>query len=217
MATVALALAGCAQNVIPTPLTVDTSTPTGVARDFVAVYESRDGTLTSTTEIAQSGTGVVLRKKSDTGSITCNNLTGKLACKNGSGTLLATDDAAKALRIEALTTQRLLGGQRVLGDEVTATAKQIPSNLYLFKKDGFTVALTPYAGTQPESTLNSCYDRTTTEEKEFFCFGADLMPYWADTTFTPIGNVTLTRSLKAYSATSLTAQQMQELEKVLEK
>lgn len=214
----ALLLASCTQGDMPAPVALDTTRPTGISRDFVALYESREGNLVSTTEIAQSGTGIVLRKKSPTQTATCSNITGTgtLLCRSGSGALLSSEDSEKLIRVEALTSQRLLGRHRILGDDIKAVARQIPSNLAVFKKDGFTTALANVAGAQPEATLTSCFEKTTTEEKEFYCFGGDFMPYWADTTFTPIGNIVLMRSLKAYSQVTLSPEQMRTLLRSLE-
>lgn len=202
-------MTGCTATTLPTAA-IDPAFPLGIARDFSAVFESRDGSLTSTTEVTQAGTGFVLKRSAGTGSVLCDNLTASLRCSSGTGILMPQEEAEKTLRIEAMTAQRLIGQKRVLGDDVAAKEQAVPKGLKLFSETAFS-ALVQSMVQPTTATLENCYIKTTTEEKEFFCFGGGLMPYWADTTFTPIGDVVMFRLLRAYSTTALTKEQLQKI------
>lgn len=193
-----LVLAGCgSQGVLP-PLAADATYPTGIAHDFMAVFESKDGSVTGTTEIVQAGTGVVMRKSTSNGKVACANITGALQCRGGTGTLLESDEAEKALRIEATTAQRLINRRREIPEDKQAAAKQLINSQALFSREAF-LGLEEYLDSYSQLYMEACYERRIAGEKETFCFAGDLMPYWSDTTITEIGNITLERTLKAYT------------------
>lgn len=212
----ALVFTACAQS--PEPLAIlprQVDRPLGIARDFAAVFESKDGQFTARTEVVQSGEKVVLHKTSAVSDIRCDNIERAFTCQTGTGALMSADDTETLLRIDSTTAMRLIGRQRLLEESVPFERQPVPSNMPLFSEENISTWLKPYIGALPDTTLESCFERVLEEETELFCFGGDLMPYWVSVTSTPLGTITTGRFLKAFAPVSLTDPQLLELKNSL--
>lgn len=192
-------------------LPADDSRPLGINKDFLAVYESREGTRSTTINVAQSGTGFVLQRKFQGQTTLCSNLSGQTECRTSTGQLMLTDDTQRVMQIESASLRRFLLRERVLTEGEEPKREPVPNQLHLFKKEAFASAFQAMVDKVSDATLEECFQKTNDEEREYFCFGDNLMPFWASTTFTPLGDVTLLRALQAYTERTLTDEQLQSI------
>lgn len=177
---------------------------------FAALYESREGSQVSTTEVLHTGSGYILRKTSTGLALRCSNLTGTATCRSGTGMLLPADETEKILRMEETSMDRLLQGQRVLVGDTGLKQLSVPQGMRSFGVEAFSASLRPYL-TPASLALEGCREQTQEELTEFTCSGGGRMPFWSTTTRTDIGAIKISRLLKALATPKIAPEDLERI------